>query len=128
MTYTESNRLHIFESPIDAMSHATIYCINKNDKNAWRNQNRLSLAGISDKALLHYLETHPNVEELIFHLDNDEAGKSATEEKVRKYEKMGFKTFDEPPRGKDLNDDLLALTEQKKAVKRTQMHHYDIGI
>jgi len=128
MTYTESNRLHIFESPIDAMSHATIYCINKNDKNAWRNQNRLSLAGISDKALQHYLETHPNVEELIFHLDNDEAGKSATEEKVQKYEKMGFKTFDEPPRYKDLNDDLLALTEQKKAEKRAQRHHYEVGI
>lgn len=59
MTYSQSERLYIFESPIDAMSHASF-------ETEWRRDNRLSLAGTSDTALPKYLEAHPQITELVF--------------------------------------------------------------
>ena len=128
MTYTQTPRLYIFESPIDAMSHATLETIKTNDVNAWKQQNRLSLSGTSDKAIQKYLEMHPFTKELVFCLDNDDAGRNATKSMILKYENMGCKAINEPPRGKDLNDDLLAFTAQKRAEKSTHRHPFEVSI
>lgn len=127
MTFSQTPRLYIFESPIDAMSHATLEIISTGDKNAWTQQNRLSLSGTSDKAILKYLEMHPFTKELIFCLDNDDAGRSATTTMIRKYENMGCTAFDEPPRGKDLNEDLLAVKTQKRTEKSTHRRSFEVS-
>ena len=128
MTYSHTSRLYIFESPIDAMSHASLEIINKGDNNAWKQQNRLSLSGISDKALSKYLEMHPFTKELVFCLDYDEPGIEAAEKLTKKYADDGFSTKIEQPTGKDFNDDLLAVTAQKRAEKSTKKHHNERDI
>jgi len=122
MTYTTVNQLYLYESPIDAMSHATMEIIIKGDKSAYRRNNRLSLAGTSDIALPMYLEKHPFVKELVFCLDNDEAGRVASSAMSKKYAEKGYFVRVEAPLGKDYNNDLLNLIKQiqrEKAIERT---------
>jgi hypothetical protein len=47
---------------------------------------------------------------------------------MKKYASDGFTTSIEYPIGKDYNDDLLAVTAQKRAEKSTLKHHYERGI
>ena len=44
MTYSDSEKLYIFEAPIDALAHATLENIIAGNKNAWLNDNRISSA------------------------------------------------------------------------------------
>jgi hypothetical protein len=115
-----SERLYIFESPIDAMSHASIA---KAETGAWERHSRLSLAGTTDTAMPFFLSQHTAVRELVFSLDNDKAGREAAAMMARKYAKMGYTALIEPPRGKDTNMDLQALRAQKIAEKRTKTQH-----
>ena len=87
---TPSERLYIFESPIDAMSHASLENAITGDSEAWKQHSRLSLAGTSDTAIPFFLNQHPTVRELVFCLDNDFAGRKASVELTRKYLDKGF--------------------------------------
>jgi len=102
-----SQRLYIFESAIDAMSHATLANIEASDPTAWQRHNRISLAGTADTALPFFLHQHKAVKRLIFCLDNDPAGQEATVHFMGKYADKGYAVGNEPPMGKDFNDDLL---------------------
>ena len=107
MEYADSDKVFIFESAIDAMSHAHIEVNATKNPSEWRSQNRLSLSGTSDKALQKYLELHPNIKEIIFCFDNDHAGREAAVSMARKYNEKGFITRLELPGHKDFNEDLL---------------------
>lgn len=109
-----SERLYIFESPIDAMSHACIENITVGDGNAWRQNNRLSLAGTSDTALPEYLKQHPQAKELVLCLDNDQPGRDAAIAIARKYAEQGYRTRIELPTAKDYNLDLKNMLEKSK--------------
>ena len=115
-----SERLYIFESPIDAMSHATLEQAITGDREAWRRENRLSLAGTSDTALPRYLEAHPHIRELVLCLDNDAAGREAAVAIARKYVVKGYHTRVELPHGKDYNDDLLKHRAARRKVTREE--------
>lgn len=106
MEGSQSVRLYIFESPIDAMSHATLENRIAGNADAWRWDSRLSLGGTSDAALAGYLDRHPHISELVLCLDNDPAGREAAVAIGRKYGAKGFHTRIELPQGKDYNDDL----------------------
>jgi len=115
MAFSQSERLYIFESPIDAMSHASL------DKSAWKQNNRLSLAGTSDTALPFFLNQHPYTKTLVFCLDNDATGRESAILLAKKYADKGYRTQVELPAHKDFNDDLQALlnpAQPKKAPKR----------
>ena len=99
MACPQSERLYIFESAIDLMSHASL------DKSEY---NRLSLAGTSDTALSFFLNQHKSVKELAFCLDNDPAGREAAGIMAEKYEDRGYITRIELPKSKDFNEDLAA--------------------
>ena len=116
-----SQRLYIFESPIDAMSHASL-------ADDWRRDNRLSLAGTSDTALPKYLEAHPHIRELILCLDNDPAGREAATVIARKYTALGFTTRIELPQGKDYNVDLLQNIELRQRQKSAVKLHNEMSI
>ncbi len=107
MNHSNKGRLYIFEAPIDCMSHATLENLITDDKNAWLNDNRLSLGGTSDLALGKYLEFNESVTELIFCLDNDKFGREASVKMARKYSDLGYYTRLELPKNKDYNEDLL---------------------
>ena len=117
MTYSQSERLYLYESPIDAMSHATLRCIDMCDMGAWRHQNRLSLAGTTDAAMPKYLESRPYVKDLVFCLDNDGVGCAAADKLMRKYSEKGFDTWVELPECKDFSDDLQVMVRQIQLEK-----------
>lgn len=101
--------IYVFESPIDAMSHATIANLVLGDNNAWKKHSRLSLGGVADNALEHFLGQNPDVKNIIFCLDNDEAGKSSTEKYKEKYIAKGYVVRSRPSKQKDYNEDLVQL-------------------
>ena len=104
-------KLYVFESPIDLLSHATLKNLESGNSREWLDSTRLSLAGVSDNALKHFLNEYPEVEEICFCLDNDAAGIKATEKYMAKYADWGFKVSSEPPTHKDYNEDLQAAVK-----------------
>lgn len=97
-------QLAIFEAPIDALSHATLYP-------DW-DGHRLSLGGTSPVALTAFLERNPQISAVTLCLDNDEAGRTATGKIQRLIaETPAFHhiatTDQPPPSGKDYNEALL---------------------
>lgn len=67
----QSHTLFVAESPIDALSRATL---NKIETSGWDKVHYLSLSGTSPLALLQYLTDHPAIDYVSLGLDNDEAG------------------------------------------------------
>ena len=100
--------VYVFESPIDALSHASLA---KEAKRDWQQDTRLSLNGTSAASLLRYLLNHPTTSEIIFCLDNDETGRYATESimDILARDWSHIRVNIELPKGKDFNDDLLEL-------------------
>jgi hypothetical protein len=123
-----SNSLYVFESAIDAMSHATLAIAENGDKTAWEYDRRLSLAGTSDAALPFFLNQHKDVKELVFCLDNDLAGRVAAQVMQYEYSRKGYTARIDLPRGKDYNEDLQAHIAQTRAAKRTKSLHRDVDI
>lgn len=123
-----SERLYIFESPIDAMSHASLENAAVGVAGAWERHSRLSLAGTSETALPFFLNQHPAVRELAFCLDNDPAGRDAATIMARKYADKGYHTSIILPVGKDFNEDLQARVKQIRAEKQPKSSHRDVTI
>jgi hypothetical protein len=109
-----SGRIYVCESPIDAMSRATLAKLNGLD---WRSDHYISLGCLSDQALDRFLQ-HNDVTEIIFCLDNDEHatyqngspapnwGQEAALSFAQKYAVLGYLTSIEKPHEKDINEDL----------------------
>jgi len=98
-----------FESPIDAMSHATLVKMYGGD---WREHYRVSLGGVSDVAVEGFLKRHRMhtgklIQEIGFCLDNDQAGQEARHMFYDKYTHIGFRVSIQKPMTKDWNEDLL---------------------
>jgi len=123
MACPASERLYLFESPIDAMSHASLEIAATGDAGAWRRHSRLSLAGTSGTALPFFLNQHPAVNDLVLCLDNDPAGREASGVLAREYTEKGFQTRLELPHGKDFNDDLTTFLMKKRLHKRALLKH-----
>ena len=120
-----SERLYVFESALDAMSHASIV---KAETGAWERDSRLSLSGTSDTAMPFFLNQHTAVKELVFSLDNDHAGREATAKMIKKFADMGYLTRTEPPSAKDYSEELHVFRTQIQALKRTKPTHKDVDI
>ncbi len=111
-----STNVHVFESAIDLLSHATLVLMNDSD---WHSEHLLSLAGVYKTkrldvvpvALERYLADYPQIETIHLHLDNDEIGRAAAACIIAGL-KGKYTVLDEPPKvGKDVND-LLLLFER----------------
>ena len=113
--------LHVFESAIDLLSYATIM---KMKTGEWRAEPMVSLGGVYapspnrlsikiPAALDNVLQNHQDVKTVVLHLDNDYAGKSATENLSLQL-RCNYEVRNEPPPyGKDCNDYLQHLQRQK---------------
>ncbi|WP_423364220.1 DUF3991 domain-containing protein [Mycoplasma sp. P36-A1] len=110
--------LHVFESPIDLLSYGTLL---KHKKHEWNKQNYLSLGGVYDSnkdtnpiALETFLNNHKNIKNIILHLDNDHAGRAATELIKRVYSNK-YNVLDRPPTsGKDVNEYLVKYMNKER--------------
>ena len=119
-----SNRLFTFESPLDAISHATLMKLNGMDELA---DYRISEGCLSNKALSRFLENNPQITEIVFCFDNDINGKNYKGEPynhgqefakkcVKKFSEKGYTTFIQTPTRNDFNADLQYI--QKSVMKR----------
>ena len=66
-----SDRLFVFESPIDLLSFIDLY------PKEWESRTYVSLGGVSDKALQYVLSHRPDIRRIYLCLDHDEAGEAA---------------------------------------------------
>ena len=114
-----AERVHLFESAIDAMSYATLL---KKTGRDWRQFPLLSLAGVFKQkrenvvpvALDRFLAVHPKINTLLLHLDNDDTGRGAAQGIIGGLGDR-FQVWDRPPPGaKDVNDYLVQRTYRKK--------------
>ncbi len=111
-----SGALAAFEAPIDAQSHATLHP-------GWGGH-RLSLGGLSNAALLSFLERHPQIGRVSLCLDADEAGRTAAgiiSARLTGDERFAHITVitDPPPHGKkDYNEALLHAARLERAQKQ----------
>ncbi len=96
--------LFVFEAPVDLLSFISVGI------NDWQMHNYLSLGGVSDKALIKFLEERTDIKQIYFCLDNDEAGINATSKICRKIPK-GIKVMALRPVLKDWNEVLLHKAE-----------------
>ncbi len=111
----QSDRVFVFESAIDAMSHASLCHIS--GKN-WEQDSRLSLGGLSDKALSRFLDDHANVKHISFCLDNDanqeeNHGQNAAATFFDKYSALGYTADIQIPLSKDFNAELLSYRSRQ---------------
>lgn len=110
-SFPENKSVCIYESIIDAMSHATLI---KQRGLDYKNQNRISLGGVSDLKLEQYLKDNLNIKKIVVGLDNDEAGIEAGLKIKDKYTKLGYEvTKIVPKHGKDFNDELVEFKSRK---------------
>lgn len=110
-TVGKSNKLFVFEAPIDLLSHATISKMQGKD---WKNDNRISLGGTSDKALNKFLEENNHIKEIVFFLDNDSAGIENSKKMAKKYGNDYKVEIFHSTKGKDLNEMLLNYKDEKE--------------
>ena len=106
----DSRKLVVFEAAIDLMSYITMY---RSDR-----ASMLALGMLADAPLATFLAEHPEIEMIQFCLDNDKAGRKATDELMEKYRKRGYEVKDKPPQQeyKDYNMWLQERTKQQKEV------------
>lgn len=116
--------LMVEESAIDALSVATIF---QQSGRRWQSCHYLSLGGISIKqtsnelplALKQYLTNHPAILHIRLMLDNDEAGRMASQHIL---DSLGG-TYDAkavfPQQGKDFNEELVAGKNAHRETKTT---------
>lgn len=113
-----SRHLAVFESPIDALSHASLQY-----RNGWQwNGHRLSLGGTSPVALTAFLERNPQITRVVLHLDNDIAGLTAARKIKAQLAAKNLRVSVNPSRGgKDYNDALLRVVniERKPSLSRS---------
>ena len=104
--------VYAFEAPIDMLAY-----ISKNPVN-WKNHSYVALCSVSEKALMHQLETHPNLTKIVLCLDNDDAGRSAVQRiKESLYQRGYYDVHVETPVHKDWDEDLQELHGIKPVSK-----------
>ena len=118
-TNADGKNLHVFESAIDLLSYMTVM---HKQSGRWIADPMISLGGVyapgSGKtsyklpaALENMLQNHPEVETIALHLDNDNAGRRATES-INELLGDRYNIRDEPPAlGKDYNDYLMHIQQ-----------------
>lgn len=111
-------KLIVFESPIDAMSHASLVNAIAGNPNAWRVHTRLSLGGTSDVALMQYLSEHPKCRDITLCLDNDAAGLAAAKLIGQKLRNQGYDVRILPSKCKDFNEQLCAFRENENHARQ----------
>lgn len=122
----KGNRVFAFESPIDAISHATLMKLNDMDE---ARDYRISEGCLSDKALTRFLADNPQITEIVFCFDNDIDGKDQkgnphnhgqefAKRCVEKFKAQGYTVYIQTPNRKDFNADLQYIQQSVLAKLR----------
>ena len=98
-----SNRLYVFEAPIDLMSFLSLY------PRGWQEHSFVALCGTSEHAMLWMLEQNPGIRSVCLCLDHDEAGIEASRRLAELLHEHGYDDVGMlQSEYKDWNEDLKA--------------------
>ena len=101
--FGESNKLFVFEAPIDMLSFITLH------KQVWEKHSYIAMNGVYESAVLKALETHKNLDRIYLCTDNDEGGIDAAYRLKDILNESGYKDiYRVTPEHKDFNEDLKA--------------------
>ena len=102
--FGKSDRLYVFEAPIDMLSYLTLHPDN------WKLHNYIAMNGVYENAVLTALENHSGIKEIYLCTDNDEGGIDAAERLKDILVDKGYVTISRLyPKNKDFNEDLKEL-------------------
>ncbi len=96
-----SNKLYVFEAPIDMLSYLTLY------PQEWQQHSYIAMNGVYESAVLNALKTHENLEEIMLCTDNDIGGIEAADRLRDILLENGYPIiYRITPINKDFNEDL----------------------
>lgn len=98
-----SDRIYVFEAPIDLLSFITIH---KNSD--WKKHSYIALCGLSEQSLLKTLESNPELLYVVLCLDYDSAGIEASEKIIDLISEKDISIRQFQSVNKDWNEDLKA--------------------
>lgn len=121
-----SDTLYVFESAIDAASHATIQKLAGLD---WQSGHRIGQGGNAPKeAILNVLETHPEIQRICVCTDNDAAGEKIYQKTLDRLVEQGISKDriqrQIVPVGKDWNEYLQTWRETVKNYQELPATEY----
>ena len=96
--YEGSDTIVVFEAAIDLLSYLSLY--------PGSTEHLIALGMVADAPLVRYLEEHDGIMNIRLALDNDNAGRTATENLTKKYYEFGYQVEDisPPEEYKDYNE------------------------
>ncbi|MHB8963308.1 MAG: toprim domain-containing protein [Saccharofermentanales bacterium] len=101
----KTDKVYVFESPIDLMSFVTI---NKQD---WTKDSYVALCGVSQTPLEHFLSRNKRISIIVLCLDNDPTGLAAMKRIQENVAFGGYKIEFSVSNKKDWNEDLVHMVE-----------------
>lgn len=104
--YGQSDRLYLFEAPIDMLSFISM------QKEGWRQHSYAASCSVSDRVLFQMLKDNPDIRQVVLCLDSDEPGQTAAKRIADKLFVQGISSDILVPYHKDWNEDLLAAGKQ----------------
>jgi len=105
--FGESDKLFVFEAPIDMLSFLTIY------PHGWQKNSYIAINGVYEHPLMQALKTHDNLRQIVLCTDNDEGGHDGAERLRDILHDAGYDSVSVlSPCHKDWNEDLKALNSQ----------------
>lgn len=105
------NKVYVFEAPVDVLSYLTLH------PDHWQQHSYIALMGVSGKAMVQFLKERPDVDTVVFCLDNDRAGNQAIQRLTLEVQAMerDYQIQIEQSVLKDWNEDLVALEQTEPA-------------
>ena len=119
--FGESEKLFVFEAPIDLLSYLTLHPEN------WQQHSYIAMNGVYENAVLTALEHHSSLDEIILCTDNDEGGIDAVDRLTDILKEHGYENISRiAPENKDFNEDLKERNGIKplKAVPHKRKNIY----
>ena len=104
--YGQSDRLYLFEAPIDMLSFISM------QKEGWRQHSYAASCSVSDRVLFQMLKDNPDIRQVVLCLDSDEPGQTAAKRIADKLFVQGISSEILVPYHKDWNEDLLVAGKQ----------------
>ena len=99
------NTIYAFEAPIDMLAYISMHPVD------WQQHSYVALCSVSEKALIHQLDTHPELDRIVLCLDNDRAGQEAVERIKESLREKGYTDIRvQIPLNKDWDEDLQEIT------------------
>lgn len=114
--------IYVFEAPIDMLAYISMH------PSGWRMHSYVALCSVSEKALMHQLDTHPNLTKIVLCLDNDSAGQSAVERIKDSLNRKGYAGVQvKVPVNKDWDEDLQVLRGVRHGINPKEVSQWTVS-